>query len=112
MYEAIVLTLRNFEIFVTVCDDLNMTEAAEGLYISQSAVSQAISELETHYGVRLFERFSRKLYLTSAGAKLYGYARHMIGLNGDIEKEMRALSENGPSALERALRWRPTSCPL
>ena len=55
------MTLRHYRIFVAVCDTMNMTAAAETLFMSQSAVSQAIAELEKHYGVRLFERLSRKL---------------------------------------------------
>ena len=79
------MTLRHFNIFVAVCDKMNMTKAAEGLFISQSAVSQAISELEAHYGVRLFERLSRKLYITLAGEKLLSYARYIIKLNMELE---------------------------
>ncbi len=44
------MTLRHYKIFVTVCDTMNMTAAAEMLFMSQSAVSQAIAELEAHYG--------------------------------------------------------------
>lgn len=83
------MTLRHFQIFVSVCDTMNMTAAAQKLFLSQSAVSQAIAEMERHYGARLFERLSRKLYLTESGAKLIGYARHIVGMNEDIEKEMK-----------------------
>lgn len=89
------MTLRHYKIFVTVCDTMNMTSAAELLFMSQSAVSQAIAELENHYGVRLFERLSRKLYLTQAGQKLLGYARHMIRMNTEVENDMKALHQNG-----------------
>lgn len=89
------MSLRHFEIFVCVCDYLNMTAAAKALFISQSAVSQAIAELERYYNVRLFERFSRKLYLTRAGQKLLSYARHIIRMNADIEKNMKTLQESG-----------------
>jgi DNA-binding transcriptional LysR family regulator len=89
------LTLRHFQIFVAVCDAMNMTAAAKSLFLSQSAVSQAISEMERHYGVRLFERLSRRLYLTEAGENLLGYARHIIRLNRDAEGEMRSLCKNG-----------------
>ena len=89
------MTLRHFQIFVAVCDHMNMTVAAGTLYMSQSAVSQAISELEAYYDVRLFERLSKKLYLTQAGGKLLGYARHIIRLNRDAENDMRSLSQNG-----------------
>ncbi|QIB69949.1 LysR family transcriptional regulator [Aminipila butyrica] len=89
------MTLRHFKIFVSVCDHMSMTAAAEELFISQSAISQAVAELERYYDVRLFERLSRKLYLTEAGERLLGYGRHMIRMNGDIEKDMRALHEHG-----------------
>lgn len=89
------MTLRHYRIFVTVCDTMNMTAAAERLFLSQSAVSQAVAELESHYGVRLFERLSRKLYLTRAGEKLSGYARHMIRMNSEIESDMSELHRNG-----------------
>jgi LysR family transcriptional regulator, transcriptional activator of the cysJI operon len=89
------MTLRHYKIFVTVCDIMNMTSAAERLFISQSAVSQAIAELEDHYGVRLFERLSRKLYLTEAGQKLLGYARHMLRMNTEIESDMKTLHQSG-----------------
>lgn len=89
------MTLRHFQIFTTVCDTMNMTAAANLLYMSQSAVSQAIAELERHYDVCLFERLSRKLYLTEAGETLLGYARHIIRMNVDAENEMRILNQSG-----------------
>ncbi|MCY1714772.1 LysR family transcriptional regulator [Caproiciproducens galactitolivorans] len=89
------MTLRHYKIFVAVCDTMNMTSAAETLFMSQSAVSQAIAELENHYGVRLFERLSRKLFLTQAGQKLLGYARHMIHMNAEVENDMKTLHQNG-----------------
>ena len=61
------MTIRHFKIFIAVCDTMNMTAAAKSMYISQSAVSQAIAEMERYYGLCLFERLSRKLYLTKAG---------------------------------------------
>lgn len=89
------MTLRHFKIFIAVCDTMNMTSAAEGLFMSQSAVSQAIADLEQHYGVRLFERLSKKLYLTQAGKKLQSYARHMIRMNEEAERDMVMLHGHG-----------------
>lgn len=87
------MTLRHFQIFVAVCDQMNMTLAATHLYMSQSAVSQAIAELERHYELRLFERLSKKLYLTQGGQSLLGYARHILRLQLDAEEAMRHLSK-------------------
>lgn len=89
------MTLRHFRIFVAVCDTMNMTAAAETLYISQSAVSQAVAEMEAHYGARLFERLSRRLYLTQAGERLLGYARHILRVNAEAEGELGRLQGGG-----------------
>ncbi len=45
---------RHLKIFLTVYKFMNMTLAAESLFISQPSVSQSIKELESYYGVRLF----------------------------------------------------------
>ena len=89
------MTIRHYKIFVTVCDTMNMTAAGEKLYLSQSAVSQAIAELESHYGTRLFERLSRKLYLTDSGEKLLSYARHIVRMNEEADYEMKLLQDAG-----------------
>lgn len=89
------MTLRHLKIFVTVCDTLNMTASAELLYMTQPAVSQAIAELEEHYEVRLFERLSRKLFLTAPGRELMGYARHMIRMSIEAEHAMKSLKTDG-----------------
>ena len=88
------MTLRHFKIFIEVCNTMNMTEASKSLFISQSAVSQAIAELEKYYGIRLFERLSRKLYLTQAGEKLLSYARHMLRMSMEAENDMKQLRES------------------
>ena len=47
------MTLRHFQIFLYVHDEGGMTRAAEKLHISQPSVSQAVRELEEHYGTKL-----------------------------------------------------------
>ena len=95
MYGGINLTLRHFKIFITVCETMNMTQAAEKLYISQSAVSQAISDMESYYGVKLFERFSKKIFLTVSGEKLLSYSRHIMSMTEEAESELKSLSQSG-----------------
>ena len=58
------MTLRHLQIFKTVCDRMSVTGAAEALNMTQPAVSIAVRELEGFYGVRLFDRIGRKIYLT------------------------------------------------
>ena len=62
-----IMTIRHLNIFFTVAQCGSMSGAARILYLSQPTVSQAIHELETHYGGLLFERLGKKLYLTELG---------------------------------------------
>jgi DNA-binding transcriptional LysR family regulator len=89
------MTIRLLNIFVCVCDTGNMTTAAEKMYMTQPSVSQAIMELERHYDVKLFERLGKRLYITAAGKKLLSYARHMINLQEEMEKEMQDIKMSG-----------------
>ena len=50
------MTFRHLKIFLTVCETMNMTKAAGELHISQPSITQAIHELEDHYGILLFKR--------------------------------------------------------
>lgn len=83
------MTIRHLEIFITVADYGKMSVAAEKLFISQPSVSQAISDIENYYGIKLFERLSKKIYITEDGKKLLKYARHIVGEFKDMEKDMK-----------------------
>jgi DNA-binding transcriptional LysR family regulator len=83
-----VMTIRHLKIFIEVVDSGKMSTAAEKLYISQPTVSQAIKELEEHYGGLLFERLSKKLYITEMGEKLLSYARNVVKMFDDMEEAM------------------------
>lgn len=87
------MTIRHLKVFIAVADSGSMTKAAESLYISQPSVSQTISELEEHYQIKLFERLSRKLYLTDAGKQLLSYARHIVSLFEQMEQKLRQAQE-------------------
>lgn len=86
---------RALKIFKVVYEKLNMTAAAESLYISQPSVSQVIKELEEYYEVQLFERISRKLLPTAEGVLLYKYASQILGLYDETYREIRQLSGQG-----------------
>ncbi|NLK75570.1 MAG: LysR family transcriptional regulator [Clostridiales bacterium] len=82
------MTIRHLKIFIEVVDSGKMSTAANNLFISQPTVSQAIKELEEHYGCLLFERLSKKLYITDMGTKLLSYARSVVKQFDDMEEMM------------------------
>lgn len=73
-YWSVVPTLRDIECFVSVARHLGFSRAAVELGMSQPAVSQAVGRLERQLGVALFDRTSRAVRLTPAGAALLPYA--------------------------------------
>ena len=90
------MTRKHFTIFVEVCRFLNFSQAAEALNTTQPAVSLAVKELESHYGVALFERMNRRVYLTPAGEALLATAQDV--LRGFQEAE-DTLGQGRPLAL-------------
>ena len=83
------LNVRYLEEFVTLTEKKNFLEAAECLFISQSCLSKHIKKLETEIGVELFERTTRTVVLTEFGQMLLPYARKMVGLEYEFEKNVR-----------------------
>ena len=83
------MTLKHLRIFVEICRQKSVTGAARELYMSQPAVSLALRELEEYYGQQLFERISRKLFITEAGETAYQYASSILELMGEMEQTLR-----------------------
>lgn len=82
------MTLRHLKLFIEVADTGKMSLAAAKYFISQPTVSQAIKELEEYYNVLLFERLSKKLYITQDGKKLLKYARVVVQNFDELEERM------------------------
>ncbi|HHV97561.1 MAG TPA: LysR family transcriptional regulator [Clostridiaceae bacterium] len=89
------MTLRHLKIFVTVCETGSTTKAAEKLHIAQPSISLAISELEEYYGIKLFDRIAKRLHITEAGKSFLHYARHIVGLFENMEKEIKNFDAMG-----------------
>lgn len=83
------MTLRHARIFLSVYQTGHVTKAAQQLHMTQPAVTRAIQEIESYYGIRLFERMNRRLYVTEAGNRFYAYALHLVDSFDQMEKELR-----------------------
>lgn len=76
---------RNLELFIRVAECGSMTKTAKTYYITQPAVSNALSKLENELGVKLFFRDKRNgLVLTDVGKQILAYAKQME----DIDNRM------------------------
>lgn len=65
-------------VFVEVVERGNFSRAAEGLHMSQPAVSQYIASLEKEFGVRLLERNNKFVQQNKAGEIVYQYAKGIL----------------------------------
>jgi LysR family transcriptional regulator, glycine cleavage system transcriptional activator len=79
--------LRGFEAAARL---LSFTKAGDELYLSQSAVSRQIQELEEQLGARLFERRHRALELTEAGQVLYAASAQVLATMRAVTSRLRA----------------------
>jgi len=69
---------------------LSFTKAGSELFLSQSAVSRQIQELEEQLGVKLFQRRHRALALTEAGQVLYPAAAQVLATMRGVTDRLRA----------------------
>src|SRR5256885_41242 len=79
--------------FEAAARHLSFTKAGEELYLTQSAVSRQIKELEDQLGVPLFQRRHRALALTEAGQQFYASAAQVITTMRTATERLRA--QNG-----------------
>jgi len=88
-------TLRQLQYFIAVAEEGTVSGAAQSLSISQSAVTDAIKELESDLGVTLFERHRRGLTITHKGHQFYRHANRILG---DVQDARRSFAADEPAA--------------
>src|SRR5215210_4596413 len=87
------MDLFQLEIFLTVAREGSFSRAAEKLYRTQPAISQAIRKLEREVGESLFDRSSRDGTLTDAGQLLQEYAQKLLNLRSEARVAINELRE-------------------
>jgi DNA-binding transcriptional LysR family regulator len=88
------ITLRQFEIFIAVAETTQVTKASKMMFLTQSAVSMALAELENQLGGPLFDRHGRSLLLNDRGRYLLPLAKKITFQIKNIES---LLTENKTS---------------
>lgn len=73
------MELKHLRSFVAVAEEASFTKAADRLHISQPPLSQRIIELEAELGVKLLERTSRRVELSTAGKSFFNEVQALLG---------------------------------
>ena len=101
----------------TIAQEESITAAAKKLYVSQPSLSQMVRQVESEYGVTLFDRTVSPLRLTYAGEKYMQAANVMLAANDRLENELREIREENSGLLrlgisvQRAMQILPVALP-
>lgn len=90
------MVIRYLEILEAIAETGSFTSAAKKLYITQSAVSHAVAELEKQAGTALFERLPKGVVLTRCGVSLLEESRSILTACRSLDRRMNHLEENTP----------------
>lgn len=101
------MTFRSLIIFKTICEEGSFTKAGEVLYMTQPAVSQAISELEQELNIILFDRLGKKIYLTESGKVFLGKALYLLDIYENMKNDLKPQRIRIGSSITIANDWLP-----
>lgn len=87
------ITYRQLEVFLAVTQSETISDAAASMGMSKSAVSQALAELESRLGVKLFERSRSRLLLSAEGLRLQPFANELVERTHDLQGFFKERSE-------------------
>ncbi len=88
------MTDRQLECIVTIANNASITEAAKKLFVSQSSLSQSLSNVERELGVSLFTRSSGNLEMTYAGEEFVHAAREILEIKQNITNRLADLEHS------------------
>jgi len=88
------MTLRALRIFVTLATYKNMTKTADKMFLTQSSISQVITQIEKEYNVVLFDRMKSGLVLTPVGNEMLERAQKILNQYDELESILLKDSSN------------------
>lgn len=96
------LDTQEMRVFKTVCEAGGFKKAADRLYVTQSAVSQAIASLERKLGALLIER-GKPIRLTESGRRLLDYASRSLEEEHNVLTDIGNIRQGVASSLQIAM---------
>jgi len=94
------ITFRQLEIFIAVAETRQVTRASKALYLTQSAVSMALGELENQLEGPLFDRHGRSLLLNDRGRYLLPLAKSILYKVNNVETMLTEQRNSVAGSLE------------
>lgn len=97
------LELRHLQTLVALVEAGTLSRAATRLFLTQSAVSHQVKQLEEQYGVSLFERKSQPLRLSPAGQRLHSLAETVLKQVAEAERDIARIAQGKAGQLRIAV---------
>ena len=86
-------TLRQLEYFYSLSKTLSFSQSAEDCYVGQSTLSSAIKDLEEGIGFALFDRTSRRVFLTAEGEQFLEGVTKVLEKQDNLLDDIQQLSD-------------------
>jgi len=94
--------IETLRIFIDLAEQLSFSKTAEKNFLSQSAVSQQLAQLELEHNCQLINRKKRPIELTAEGQILYRAATEIIDRYEQLKSELKTFKSSGESRINIA----------
>ncbi|MDR1510818.1 MAG: LysR family transcriptional regulator [Synergistaceae bacterium] len=85
------MKFNDLEQIICVAEEMNISQAARRMFMTQPSLSQTIKRVELQAGYRLFDRSASGLALTQEGERFIKIARQIIELRNDLTDKLKAI---------------------
>jgi LysR family transcriptional regulator for metE and metH len=93
------LEVRHLRLIRAIAEEGSVTRAGNRLYLTQSALSHQLRDLETKLGVTLFARVNKKMLLTSAGQRILIAANEILEHLDRVAEDVKRIASNREGVL-------------
>lgn len=104
------MNFKEMNYILCIAKHQNLTKAAQELYISQPTLTKYLQKLEREVGGKLFARSGNSYIATYLGRRYMEYAKKVLEVNQDWEKELKDLTSCSEGELNIAFPLMRSSC--
>ncbi|WP_420322569.1 LysR family transcriptional regulator [Flagellimonas sp.] len=94
------MELKYFRLIITIAEEGNLANSSERLFLTQSALSHQLRELEERLGFKVFHRTRNKWELTQEGAELYKLGTNLFSSIDEGFRAIRHIKEGSKGAIK------------
>src|SRR5262245_28198135 len=93
------LEVRHLRLIQAIAEEGSVTKAGNRLFLTQSALSHQLRDLESKLGATLFTRVNKKMLLTSAGQRILVAANEILEQLDRVEEDVKRIASNREGVL-------------